>query len=238
MSECEVLFGGGEPSCLANPKVYLKIDCRSCSWFEACTRGVTRRHPDLLLQRERDAAFQATVSDAKERVRRVKEAAREDRALLAEKRASLRPPADVRPAMSEAERKRAWRDARQQAKADAFPELDYEVLERGRAMRRDLLVKALQARPLPHDLRHLVGREEELAAAWLARELAKVPYRERANGRPTTVKSAAWCFDILHGSPNGETSADSMARKLKVVEKLEATVWLDADAVDASLPSG
>ncbi|NFV81406.1 hypothetical protein [Magnetospirillum aberrantis] len=232
MSEWDSLICGDEPSCLASPKVYMVIDCPSCRSFAACSREIERRYPGIHERITYKQAFREMLGKARESVQRSLRRNREQDALVAEQRAELRqqalrglPPA--RPCLTEAERKRAWRDARQRVKADAYPRLDDGAMNTATTQRHLALSEALRCRPLSPKLRHLVGRERELALAWRAWEEGQVPEGERRPGRPNPVSRAAWCFDVLSGLEPGSTTPAAMRRKIKVVEALEETVWRD-----------
>ena len=137
-----------------------------------------------------------------------------------------RPSKPRKMAKTDAERSQEYRKRKLAAKMAAAPRLDRVVLNQEALCRKDLLLHRLKDSPLPPKLKHLRGREEELAMAWMARELIQEPECRGRLGGPRGIGRIAEIFGALVSPSEQKPNSDIMRRKLKHVSYLEEIgVW-------------
>ena len=170
-------------------------------------------------------AFHAMIDNARHHVQALKRGNHE--AYGDRPRWPIRPPKPKKIAKTDAERSKTYRDTERAAKIAAAPVANRTELAAQAQSRRELLEQRLAARPLPPKLRHLHGREEELAWAWMAREVvAREPEYRDHRGAPRTISRVVEIFGSLFPMPTVAWPTDAMKRRLEVVAQLEALgVW-------------
>lgn len=164
--------------------------------------------------------FRALIDQARRSVARAKQANHE--AYGDRPRWRVRPRKPKKAPMTDAERAKNYRDRKRAEKIAAAPVADRAALEADARHRLDLLQLRLASSPLPPKLKHLPGREEELAMAWLAREIVATEpeYRDRPGG-PRGISRIIDIFKTYFTVPALAEEAAAMRRRLKIISYLE-----------------